>query len=483
MIPLLRDVIRNVTNPAVAIVLVVLALSGASAVQLSAGTPLQVTPPSGIHVAVTYNFSGGYRFNVLAFTKPSETSFTRVADAQVEMQFETLNGTGTVIGQTSGTTNSQGFLSLTWASAPCDCDFVLNVTAASGVWLGEIPLADPPPQNLTPLMGVFTVVPSGFFLSKPLLVVAFPDDNGQVPPGVNLTYSVPSLDPGVSPAESARSLGPLTSVLQPFPSVQSLALSDFDTVQFNLTGQRGSTIYSWYAQFAFLDPKYVTETNAAASLEAGVQTVSFLAALAGALIGFVGYGRDRLTGTLDPVLALPVTRSRLLLSRYSSAVIVAIAGSVIGALVLGFTVSNVAGGLLPATVWLALVATVVVDSLAFVGLAFLGAHLTKSSTLLLVALILVAAAMTILWVPFVSTVTHFTAISANMSTLEGQSALVGWSPGQTSISVLGAAVLNFNGEGPYLFTAVTNPGTLATLAVCWSAIPIAMAWLLFRYRD
>jgi len=483
MMPVVRDIVRNVTNPAVAVLLLVLALSGATASQIGANTPIQVTPPLGVFVAVTYNYSSAYQFNVLAFTKSSETTLARVSEAQVNLAFLPANQTGPMVGQVGGRTNAQGFVSLDWDSAPCDCALELNVSATSGGLLAEVTLRDPPPQNLTPLFGVFSIVPSGFFLSKPLLTVAFPNDLGQVPPGINLTYTVLFQAPSGPSTPVTSTIGPLTSVVQSFPSVQSLPLSDFDMVQLNLTGRGGATIYSLPFQFQLLDPRFVSETQAAAGLESGVETVSFLAALTAVLVGFVGYGRDRLSGSLDPVLALPVTRTRIILTRYSAAAVVAVAGSILGTVVLGLTVSNVAGEPLPASIWFAMVAAFAVESMAFVGLSILAAHLTRSSTLLLVVLVLVTAALTILWIPFVSTVTHFAQTPLNLSTFEGQSTLVGWSPAQLSVSIIGSAVLSFNGEGPYLLPAVTNVGLLSALAVGWTVVPIIMAWLLLRYRD
>jgi ABC-type transport system involved in multi-copper enzyme maturation permease subunit len=482
MRPLFRDIIRVVRHPAVAVVLVLLALSGTSAFQLTGSTVVELTSPVATYAAISYNYSNEYQFNVLAYTETG-SSLAVVAGASIDLGFYLSNGTGQLLGDVNGVTGSHGFLSLNWNSAPCQCDVEVNVTTPNSELIGSNRLMFPAPENLTPLFGVFSTVPSGLFLSKPLFVVAYFDSSDKVPPGTTLTYCVQSFPPSGEESCLTHDLGSITSNLQAFPIVQTLSLSDLQLVQFNLTGPGGANLYTEQFQYGSLDPRYVTETLTAAGLTAAIQTMSFLVAFAGALIGYVGYARDRLNGTLDPVLALPITRSRLLITRYASAVLVSILGSIIGAAILLFTVSQIQGDTLPASLWLGLPAAFAMEGVAFVGLAYLGAHLTKSSTLLLVVLILLTAALTLLWVPFISVLAHLTGLPVDMTTPATQSAVAGWSPAQSSISIVGLILLNYNGEGPYLLPAITNAGVLTTLVLAWVAIPIALAWLLFRFRD
>jgi len=482
MRPLLRDIIRVVRHPAVVLVLVLLALSGASAFQLTGSTVVQLTSPVGTYAAISYNYSNAYHFNILTYTgTPSSPEV--VAGASVDLEFYLSNGTGQSLGGVRGVTGSQGFLTLAWNSAPCQCDVQFNVTTPNSELLGTSLMKFPAPQDLTGLFGVISTVPTGVFLSKPLFVVAFVDSSGKVPAGTSLSYCIPTAEANGTVSCPVQDLGPVTSGLQAFPTLQSLSLSDSQNMQFNLTGPGGVSLYTEQFQYGNLDPKNVMETLTAAGLTAGVQTMSFLVAFAGAMIGYVGYARDRLNGTLEPVLALPITRSRLLLTRYASAVLISVSGSIIAATILLFTVAHIQGDNLPAPLWLGLPTAFALEGAAFVGLSFFAAHLTKSSTLLLVVLILLTAAMTLLWVPVVSVLAQLGRLPVDLSTPATQSAVAGWSPAQSSISIVGLIVLNYNGEGPYLLPAITNVGVLAALVLAWVAIPIALAWLLFRFRD
>jgi ABC-type transport system involved in multi-copper enzyme maturation permease subunit len=473
---------RVVRHPAVVLVLVLLALSGASAFQLTGSTVVQLTSPAGTWASISYNYSNEYHFNILTYTGTASSPKV-VAGASIDLEFFLSNGSGQSLGDVHGVTGSQGFLTLTWNSAPCRCAVEFNITTPNSELLGTSLLKVPAPQNLTGLFGVLSIVPTGVFLSKPLFVVAYVDSSGKVPVGTSLTYCILTLDANGTVSCPVEELDPVTSSLQTFPTLQSLSLSDSQNLQFDLTGPGGISIYTEQFQYGNLDPKYVTETLTAAGLTGGIQTMSFLVAFAGAMIGYVGYSRDRLNGTLEPVLALPITRTRLVLTRYTSAVLISVSGSIIGSTILLFTVAHIQGDNLPASLWLGLPTAFAIESVAFVGLAFLGAHLTKSSTLLLVVLILVTAAMTLLWIPLVAALAPTGGLSVDMSSPATQSAVAGWSPAQSSISIVGLIVLNYNGEGPYLLPAITNVGILAAVVLAWAAIPVALAWLLFRFRD
>lgn len=482
MRPLVREVIRLVRSPVVILVLLLLALSGASTLQLPTEPRGSVANLGGYHVSIAYNYSGEYQFVVIVFNVAG-TELTGLSAQSVQLLFAASNGTGPPLGGTSGVTNSQGLVSLVWNTLPCRCDVEINITGPGGGLTATTPLGFPAPVNLTPLWSPISIVPSGVFLAVPLLVVAFSDGAGHVPSGTNLSYCVSAPSSGGPSECPSHSLGAVTSYLQSFPSVRSLSLSDSDVIDFNLTGPGGALLYTQQIPFSAVDPTQASETFSAVRLVGGVETMSFIVAIAGILLGFVGYGRDRLSGSLDPVLALPITRMQLLLSRYAGVALVSVLGSTMGAVVLGFTITRAAGVPLPTSLWIGLVVAFAVEGIAFVGLTFLGAHLMKSSALLLVVLILLCAALTILWIPVVSLVTTLSGSPTDLTSASAQSGFAGWNPAQCAISIVGLAVFSFDGQGPYLLPTITNPGLLTALILTWMAAPLGLASLLFRYRD
>lgn len=484
MILLLRDAIRTAGNPAVIAALILLILAGSLATSGAvAGTsPSGYVPSSGVNVAIAYNYSGGYRFGVLSFNGVGEVA----AKMAIQLAFSLTNTSGPPLDTLSGVTDSAGFLGILWDVSPCRCSVGVTASGPLGsVQIGQLALQYPPPVTLTALVGTLSPVTQGPLLGRPALLAAIADFGGTVPSGTTLQYCAPFVAGNPSTC-SSHVLGVVTMSLQTFPTVLFGSLSDSEIVNISLIGPGGYVIDSLQEPFIALDPNNPSNyalTATGSGLVAAVQTTSLFVALAGVLIGYVSYARDRLSGTLDPVLALPITRSRLMLSRYASGAIASIIGSALGAVAIDLSLSRVASANLPTPVCLGLFATFAVESVVLVGFAFLGAHLTRSPTVLLVLLILVSALLTLLWLPILTLATHLTRSPVDLSTVSAQSGYSGFSPIQTAMSIVGYVTLRMDGGGPYLLPTITSTPLLAVLLVTWIAVPMAAAWLLIRYRD
>lgn len=479
MRPLFRDVVRVLRNPAILAILVLLLVSGTfvsgfSSVSSEPGTI--ALPLSSVNAAISYSYySNAYHFAVVSF----DGAGTVERGILITLEFSVANSTGQQLGEVSGTTDSRGLLALNWTAAPCRCSVQASASGSQGSEKSLTNLEYPPPVEEKPLDGAVFIFDSGLIVGRPTLLVAFADFNGTVPPGMYLAYCAP-YDPG-SPSECvSHDLGSVTSTLQTFPAKAIGPVEDSDTVNISLIAAGGRVVQYFEVPFSTLDPNNPSNaviTSTGAELSAGVSTMSLLVSLAGALIGYVSYGRERLAGSLDPVLALPISRTRLLLSRYSSAIVAATSGAVVGAVVLSLSVSSSTSAVLPASLWFGVVATLVAEAVAFVSIAFLGAHLTRSSPLLLVVLILLALVFTSLW----SVVTS--GIGASVGQAVDQSSLIPFSPGQTAVSIIGLVTYNLDGGAPLLFPTVTNPGLLAGAVSMWIIAPIAIAWVLFQVWD
>ena len=474
MILVLRDITRALRSPAVIFILILVVGLGFF-VTRAASPPFPENP--GINrfslgTAISYTYSDGYHFNALSF----DSDGAIVAGANINLTFWPANSSGPSLGSVSGTTNSRGFVALDWGSSPCRCSVQ---EAVDGTGLSYLPLAFPPSANLTPLGGLVLEVDSGLFLGRPAFLVALANSTGGVLPGSYLSYCAP-YSPESPSSCTMRSLGNLKSTVQLFP-VQGMGnLIDSDEVQIALIGSDGQAIQSFQIPYSTINPNdsaNVAQTQAAADLVSGTETVAFLVALAGVLIGYVSYARDRLNGSLDPVLALPITRTRLILSRYTAAVAACAIGAVVGGLVVDATVSSTTGVALPSSVWVSVIATLVLETIAFVGLAFLGAHLTRSSPLLLVVLVLAAFLFTALW-----SVVVFGVASAYGGSLDSSS-LLPLSPAQASLSIIGWVTYSLDGGPPSLFPTIVNTPLLVLSVAAWTAVPVLLAGWMFRVRD
>src|SRR5438105_12707094 len=103
-----------------------------------------------------------------------------------------------------------------------------------------------------------------------------------------------------------------------------------------------------------------------------------------AIIGsYSSYGKDRLTGVLESVLARPVTRLGLATSRFLSSLIAFTIASAAAVGVVDLLLNSIGGSFLEQSYVLAIIAGLLVEVAAFTGLIFLLSHLLKSTGALL----------------------------------------------------------------------------------------------------
>jgi ABC-type transport system involved in multi-copper enzyme maturation permease subunit len=478
MRPIVRDVVRVLRNPAVFVVLALLVVAGALApLGASSPGPAQgALAENSLATGVSYSYSDGYLFGIVSF----EGSGSVVPGVHVTLDFAAGNGTGTFLGQVNGVTDSQGLLELNWRVPPCRCVATINASDPHGGFVNSgLPLEFPPSSNLTALGSLIFPVNVGLFEGRPALLVAVTNGSRGTPPDTYLTYCAP-FSYGTPSTCASHTIGAVTSTPQVFSINLPGPLTDSDMVNISLVTQNAHVIESAQIPYGNLDPtnpNNIVVTAAGSGLVSGIQTMSFLVSLAGALIGYVGYSRDRLNGSLDPVLALPITRTRLILSRYSSALVASAIGAAACGAILGVSISALTSVGLPASVWLGIIATFAAEALAFVGLSFLGAHLTRSSPLLLVVLVLLGVIFTVLWTPVASLA------SSSLGNSVSQVALMPLSPSQASVSIIGMVTNSLAGGPSPLFSSITNPGILSASVLAWILVPIALTWWLFRIRD
>lgn len=477
MNPLLREFTRITRNPAVVIVLVLLLVAGAFAPRQAAqpGPAPGFLARGALNVAISYNYSSGYHFGIVSF----DGSGSIVNAVHVRLEFMPANTSGPPVGNATGITDSRGLLALNWSAAPCRCSVSVNASGAPGSETLGFPLAIPPPVNLTPLGSAIFLISSGLFVGRPALLVAISNGDQGAPAGTYLASCAPSSS--VAPSTcTPHVIGAVTATPQIFPTQLLGSIADSEVVNISLLDDHGLAIQSFQVEFGGIDPYNSTNaviTAAGTGLATGVQTLSFIVSLAGALIGYMSYARDRLNGCLDAVLALPITRTRLVLSRYSGALAVSSMGAVAGGVIFCLSLSKAAGVALPSSVWLAIAAAFVAQALAFVGLSFFGAHIIRSSPLLLVMLILLVILFTVLWTPVVSS-----AASLAGSSVGPMSPILA-NPALTSGSIVGLTTFKIDGGIPFLLPTITDQAVLAGVVIGWIIAPIALAWLMFRLRD
>lgn len=91
------------------------------------------------------------------------------------------------------------------------------------------------------------------------------------------------------------------------------------------------------------------------------------------------YARPRLSGTVEPVLARPVTRQGLLLVRYASVAGVLAVAAIVEVLVMDAGVSGILGEPLPMSFLAPMIGGLMVAALGSAGLVFLISHIARSA--------------------------------------------------------------------------------------------------------
>lgn len=126
-------------------------------------------------------------------------------------------------------------------------------------------------------------------------------------------------------------------------------------------------------------------------------TLALLPPLMALFLAFWIYARPRLSGTLEPVVARPVTQEGLFLLRYGTTALALLAGIVAEVLLLDVGVTTILREPLPPSFILPLVGGFAVASIGFAGIVFLSAHLTRSVGLVLSIGVGLAIALSLLW--------------------------------------------------------------------------------------
>lgn len=257
-----------------------------------------------------------------------------------------------------------------------------------------IPVTPPPSGTIALLNSPLsaTVQTVHRFLLSNVLLVFYPGPNGTAPPDYQIywAFSPNASQPPVPLAESSmHRLGSLTSPAQYFslrvptppgtgPSGTFPGISDYLQVELFSTSGRLVAMDTNQSASNFFPPA----GGAAGTAEAfgfGSSFMLFLVPLMAILASYSVYGRDRLTGVLEGVLARPVSRLGLVTSRYLAVAVALCLATTIAVASLDGLIAWVYGGLLPLYVALAIFAALLVEVGAFTGITFLLSHALKSA--------------------------------------------------------------------------------------------------------
>src|SRR2546425_29362 len=192
-------------------------------------------------------------------------------------------------------------------------------------------------------------------------------------------------------------LGNLTDYRQVFDPAIPSGLSGTTGVWFELFAPNGTAVSGTEIPvFGLRQQQFRPEaTNIASSFFSTI--LSFFMPLAAILGAYSSYGKDRLTGVLESILARPISRRGLAISRFLSTLTALAVAAIVSVGLVDLVLNEVVGSVLPQDYALAIISGLVVEIAAFTGLVFLLSHLFKSTGVLLGISIVLFVVLDFFW--------------------------------------------------------------------------------------
>jgi ABC-2 type transport system permease protein len=417
----------------------------------------------------------------------------------------------------SGTTNSSGYSSM-MINAPISNNYTASwsITSpengfsfqANGIHL-VVPSPNGQPQNLTfgqimPLIGpTISTVTDSSNASKNDVQVFYAGPDG-AKPNYEFYYKVhnasssngPSL---ATPAFNESQMQPLGSlsdyhqiyVLKNIPE-NSACLSQSNApgsngfagpvncdieVDFALFSQNGTRLQSTQISVYALEPPPPPPIQPNSVAGQFFQTIMGLFIPLIAIVGsYSSYGKDRVTGVLESVLARPITRRGLGISRYLSAFLALAVSVVISVAFVDLILGVYSGGSLIGTTYLlTAVGTFLVEVAAFVGLMFLFSHLVESTGLLIGIGIAMFVVLDLFWNAIVFGLTRALGATPGSETyLQVYVFSDFFNPTQLISLAYGYLTNHLQGVAIEPSTYGITVATLVLVAVLWIVVPFSL---------
>lgn len=239
-----------------------------------------------------------------------------------------------------------------------------------------------------------------------------------------------------------------------------------------------------YIQMGYNAPTVSTFENVYFS---GVAMLSiFMISIAGVVGGYVAFGKDRVTGVLDNVLARPIRRSNIIMSRYTASASIILGMSFLVGALDYLLVSYQYGIFLPLEFLILIGGGLAVTAIAFLGLTFLVSNLTRSSGNLIAASIILLIFYVFVWqIIQIIVPLHLTHGLTTLLTVRLEFIFNLLSPLNFSnlLYMMLSRPTQYAEFSPTFNQVGLNWYTLGIYGFLWIIIPIAVAFHMYRTRD
>lgn len=481
--PFLYDVKRTITSKTVLILVGIVLLISLAIIPLTSigNTGFQANP---FQAVLYYHEPGAYHY--LAYFSNQYGDPINGVTLTVAFQAP-QNYTKTVI------TNSTGLAFVT-LNVP-DASYSVSIKEETGGSVAQFTL--PPTNSLSstpgaiqPLSGqIISTITDKANASKRNIQVFYASDYGRIPSGytvyykIQLSYSTPYYN--LNQTDMTR-LGTLSSYHQTFdPSIPG-GLNESARIVLKLFYPNGTELKSAaqsFSTFELRQPRQpIMETNIAAFFFSSI--FGLVIPLMAIIGSYSSYGKDRLTGVLESVLARPVSRRGLAMSRFFSTLLAFGLAAAAAVGIVDLLLNNIGGNFLDQSYVLAVIGGLIVEAAAFTGLIFLLSHVLKSTGALLGISIVLFIVLDFFWSLIVFLLTLLLGGTSG-SAVALQATLFSYyaNPAQFLNLVNVYVFANFSGTPIQASMYGVSLLSLVVAGVMWSVLPFLAFLYLATKRD
>jgi hypothetical protein len=481
MNPLIYDIRRWSRAPAIWLAIALLVI--VPGIIVSATPPTINNQSVQLNFAVTVTYSTHYDFAFCVFDGAGEP----VSGVRVSVTLSnTTNSTSPPVGNVSGVTTAAGFANLVVSAPAARYSATYSASTIRSITSVEAPLAKPQGNYTIGGPGVITTVEVGNFSLTPYLLVAFPGPGGQLVNGLTLDYFIN--ESGGTGSSSARnysgSLGTISSTPELFHFAPPPEAGTQFPVVFQIVNSSGSVLASESFAISAVTPNYGADEQAGQILSEWVQGMEFLSLASGALIGYIVYGRDRISGALEPIIALPLGRTQVVAIRFVTAATLLAVGTTGSVILLVWWLSHSLMVDTPTPILAAAWIGPFAAGVAILGIVFLLSHVSRSHATVLGGGLALAAIFSLFWSDLTSVIAGFIGVPPSIQSMAQWQGSVGLlSPGKAMTNTVGWGISAVAPNGSQIFQVSPYP-ILAFLAISlWIVLPLLGVAYFARYRD
>src|SRR5712692_2212317 len=380
--PFLFDVRRTLTSKSVLIITAIILLISLTIIPLATPRIANFNPTGNGPYVLYYYSAGGFHFIVF-----SEDQYGNpISEWGISLNLYDYQGS---FNQTVPVqTNSSGVGTVVIAAPTGNYQLTVSVSSANSQSSASSPLVNRPLGEVAASQGsALTTVTDRSDASKRDLQVIYAGPYGVLPTGYSVYFKLltpPFTKFGPFNETEMTFFQNLTSYHQVFdlPFLVGASRSSLIWLAIFRNGNATAVESTEFGYEVFRPRQSVpVATDVASFFFSGV--LSFFVPLVAIIGSYSSYGKDRITGVLESVLARPITRRGLGLSRFLSTILAISIATFASVGIVDLILNSLTGSALSASYVLAIIGGLSVEIAAFTGLVFLFSHLFKSTGALL----------------------------------------------------------------------------------------------------